>query len=232
MQDVSCQIDGNAILKQISLTSGVNNCIALVGPNGAGKSTFLKVCHGLLPPSGGSIQWQGKSPKQMGRKIAMVFQRPCLLSRSVRANLSYVLSLRGIGRPLQSRYISEALSLVGLHEFGDRNAVSLSGGEQQRLAIARAWLLKPEIILLDEPSAGLDLLSSKAVEDLILRLKRQNIKIIFSSHNLAQVRRLCDEIIFLDYGRCIKQCGVNEFFDHSQEKEVCEFMRLQALVSA
>lgn len=231
MRDLTCRINDNTILECINLNSTADDCTALVGPNGAGKSTFLKICHGLLLPNSGEIRWRGHTPAQMGRKIAMVFHKPCLLNRSVRANLSYVLSLRRIRRKEQERHIDEALGLVGLQGFGDRNAVSLSGGEQQRLAIARAWLLQPEIILMDEPCTGLDSTSSNAVEGLILKLKQQAIKIIFSSHNLAQVRRLCDEIVFLDRSRCIRQCSVDDFFDNPQKSEICEFMRLQVLAS-
>ena len=229
MHDVSYRIAGKAILEEINVTGTENSCTALVGANGAGKTTFLKLCHGLLPPSSGYILWQGKSAAQMGRSVAMVFQQPHLLRRSVYANLAYVLALRGIQRRAWGQYIDGALQLVNLERFSDRDATSLSVGEQKKLAIARAWLLQPKIILMDEPGAGLDLVSSKGVEDLILRLKQQNIKIIFSSHNLAQVRRLCDEVIFLSQGRVVKQCRGKDFFDGSKEDEVCEFIRLQSL---
>ena len=227
MNRVGYRIGNHTLIDDISLNSSINHCTALLGANGAGKSTFLRLCHGLLTPTSGEIYWGTQAPQALGRRITMVFQKPCLLKRSVYANLSYALYLHRVRSSEREKRIKAAFQLVHLTHQIHRSAQLLSGGEQKKLAIARAWVLQPDIILFDEPTAGLDIDSTHAVEKIISDLSQQGIKIIIASHNLAQVRRLCDEIIFLDQGRVIQQCGTQEFFDNPREKTICEFIKSQ-----
>lgn len=224
------RVKEHVLIDGISLVSEPDLCSALVGPNGAGKTILLKLCHGLLTPASGKVLWADQTPEAMGRKITMVFQKPCVLRRSVYANLDYVLKLRRLGRPERRRRVDEALQLVGMETLAARKAPLLSGGEKKRLAIACAWVLNPQVILFDEPTSELDLHAAAMVEKTIMNLRKRGIKIVFSSHNLAQVRRLCDEVIFLNRGRCITHTGKDDFFNKPQDPTICEFMRSQVFV--
>ena len=228
LRDLGYRVQRHTLIDGVSLSSPADCCTALLGANGAGKSTFLRLCHGLLTPTSGEVHWGTRTPRAAARWITMVFQRPCLLGRSAYANVDYALRLHGIRGAERGRRVTTALQLINLTHRAHHQAQSLSGGEQRRLALARAWVLQPEVILMDEPTAGLDVVSSQAVEEIITNLSRQGIKIIIASHNLAQVRRLCDEVIFLDQGRVVQQCGTREFFENPTEKSVCEFINSQA----
>ena len=228
MRQVSYQAYGYSLIDGISLTSPMGHCTALLGANGAGKSTFLRLVHGLIAPTAGEIRWGDHFPQAMGSRITMVFQKPRLLRRSAYANIKYALQVNKIPSHTHRQRIEIALKLVNLTHRGDCQASLLSGGEQRRLAIARAWVLQPDVMLLDEPTAGLDIASSEAVEQIILNLKQQSIKVIIASHHLAQVRRLCDEVIFLDQGRLVQQASAQMFFDNPQGGVVCDFIRSQS----
>jgi tungstate transport system ATP-binding protein len=142
----------------------------VLGPNGAGKSVLLKLCHGLLRPTRGEVRWAGATPDDTRRRQGMVFQRPVLLRRSVGQPAASAQGARRAAREARA-LAAEALRAAGLAAFARQSARTLSGGEQQRLAIARAWVLKPEVLLLDEPTANLDPEATRAIEELILRLR-------------------------------------------------------------
>ncbi len=217
----------HALLRDISLISPPEACTALLGPNGAGKTTLLRLCHGLIEPTGGNVRWGNAKPDSLGRRIAMVFQKPCLLRRSARANVDYALRLHGFSWGERRQRVSEAFRLVGLEHRAGHQALSLSGGEQQRLAIARACALSPRIILMDEPTSKLDMESTAMVENVIANLKREGVKVMLTSHNLAQVKQLCDDVIFLNRGRLVTYMTCDEFFKHTKDKAICDFIRLQ-----
>ncbi len=193
------------ILADIDLKVGAGRT-ALLGPNGAGKSTLLRLMHGLLRPSAGAIIW----PASLSQ--AMVFQRPVMLRASVLANIEYGLSLRGVPAGERQRKAHEALARVGLPELARRQARKLSGGEQQRVALARAWALEPEVLFLDEPTASLDPASSREVERIIGEIAAGGARIVMTTHNLGQARRIAAEVIYLEGGRLIEQTPVAEFF--------------------
>ncbi len=226
--DLDYAVRGHTLLRDINFTSDADACTALLGANGAGKTTLLRLCHGLIEPSGGDIRWGDASPRDLGGRIAMVFQRPRLLRRSAYANVDYVLRLHGFSDEERRRCITEAFRLVGLEHRATHQAHLLSGGEQQRLAVARACALSPDVILMDEPTGRLDMESTERVEDAIRSLKRAGTKIIFTSHNLSQVRQLCDDVIFLDRGCLIAHAACEEFFSSTGNKTICDFLRLQA----
>lgn len=179
---------------------------AILGPNGAGKSTLLRLMHGLLRPSGGRLIW----PRAMSQ--GMVFQRPVMLRSSVAANVAYGLKLRGVPAHQRRLCTQEMLSRVGLAHLGGRQARCLSGGEQQRIALARAWALKPEVLFLDEPTASLDPASSREIERIIAEIAAGGTKVVLTTHNLGQARRLADEVLYLEGGRLIEQTPAAEFF--------------------
>ena len=179
---------------------------ALLGPNGAGKSTLLRLMHGLLRPSAGTVVW----PRPLTQ--AMVFQRPILLRATVLANIEYGLLLRGIPAGARREQALAALARVGLPELAQRQARKLSGGEQQRVALARAWALDPQVLFLDEPTASLDPASSREVERIIREIAAGGTKIVMTTHNLGQARRIAEEVVFLEAGRLVEQTPAEIFF--------------------
>jgi tungstate transport system ATP-binding protein len=196
----------------------------VLGPNGAGKSLLLRLCHGLIQASNGSIRWHGMDVHAARRYQAMVFQRPILLRRSVAANISYALRIRGMPRRQRQTVVHEALQEAGLWDLAGRSARLLSGGEQQRLALARARVLKPQVLLLDEPSASLDPAATQAVETLLEQISKSGTKIIMTTHDLGQARRLGDEVLFLHRGQLLEHGPAAEFFSRPQSKEAAAFL--------
>ena len=183
--------------------------IALVGANGSGKTTLLRVLHGVVAHEG-----TRRTGAAMLRQ-AMVFQRPFLLRLSVWSNLRIALWLAERATPAQERHAraGEALARVGLDALAARPARALSGGEQQRLALARAWATRPELLLLDEPTASLDPDAKAAVEKLLAGFAADGTTIVFSTHDLGQARRLATRIVHLDAGRIDLDAPAREFFD-------------------
>jgi tungstate transport system ATP-binding protein len=212
---------GVRILSDVALTIEAGAPTIVIGPNGAGKSVLLRLLHGLLAPSEGRVTWAG----QAARRQAMVFQRPVLLRRSVLANAAYPLGLAGVARAEREARAREALALVGLGELADRPARRLSGGEQQRLALARAAALHPEVLFLDEPCASLDPAATKAVEEIVARLAARGTKIVMTTHDLGQARRLAGEVVFLHRGRVAEQAPAAAFFAQPAAPEAAAFLR-------
>lgn len=192
----------------------------VMGPNGSGKSLMMRLAHGLLPPSQGEIRWEGRTPRQ-----AMVFQRPVLLKRSALANLVYALAVNGTPRRQRKARAREALERFGLGALERRPARVLSGGEQQRLALARAWLLAPEVLFLDEPTSALDPAAILAVESAVQEFHAGGTRILMSSHDLNQARRLADEVLFLNAGRLIEHTDAATFFTAPASAEARAFIR-------
>jgi tungstate transport system ATP-binding protein len=183
----------------------------------------MRLCHGLLAPTSGRIDWQGSASG--GRRQAMVFQRPVMLRRSALANITYGLKLAGVApqeRELRARDVIEA---VGLAAVAERPARVLSGGEQQRLALARAWALGPEVLFLDEPTANLDPRASREVESIINQIRASGTKIVMTTHNLGQAKRLGDEILFLSHGRLVERSPAERFFARPASVEADAFIR-------
>jgi tungstate transport system ATP-binding protein len=196
---------GLRLIKDLDFTLEPGPTTVICGPNGAGKSLLLRLCHGLIPPTAGRIVWAGTAAGEPRRHQAMVFQRPVMLRRSAAGNIEHALRLRGLERGERRRRIAEALALTRLARFADRPARVLSWGEQQRLALARAWALRPHVLFLDEPTANLDPAVTRVIEELIVEIRRQGTKIVLTTHDLGQMRRLGDEILFLHRGRLVER---------------------------
>ncbi len=200
------------LIDDVTLEIGAGAKTVILGPNGAGKSLLLRLCHGLIGPSAGSVRWRGEDGGDARRRQAMVFQKPVMLRRSVRANVGYGMRLQGIAVPERVVGIERALARTGLSEFAARPASVLSGGERQRLALARAWALAPEVLFLDEPTASLDPGATAAVEAIVEEIHHAGTKIVMTTHDLGQARRLADEVVFLDRGRVTERATVEVFF--------------------
>ena len=223
LQDVSFAISGKTLIDRVSMEITEGPRTIILGPNGAGKSVLMRLCHGLFAPTSGSITWRGAANGRT--RQAMVFQRPVMLRRSALANVVYALKLAGISpreRELRARDVVDAVGLSGVAE---RPARVLSGGEQQRLALARAWALGPEVLFLDEPTANLDPGATRDVETLIGQIRAGGTKIVMTTHNLGQAKRLGDEILFLSQGRLVEHTPVDQFFAKPASAEADAFIR-------
>jgi tungstate transport system ATP-binding protein len=205
------RVGGSNLVDAIDLDLPPRSLTMVMGPNGAGKSLLLRLMHGLLRPTAGQVTWGGNSLDDAVRKRqAMVFQRPILLRRSVAANIRFVLKLRGIASPER---VLEILEYAGLAHQAHQPARLLSGGEQQRLALARALALDPQVLFMDEPTASLDPASTAAIESIVRRVHERGTKIIFVTHDLGQARRLAEDVVFLNRGRLVEHTPAPRFFD-------------------
>jgi tungstate transport system ATP-binding protein len=212
---------GVTILDRITLEIEAGSPTVLIGPNGSGKTTLLRTAMGLLSPTQGRITWGGIEEFPPARR-AIVFQRPVMLRRSVGANLSYALSVARI--PRRAERIKELLSMVGLANLGKRSARQLSGGEQQRLALARAIARDPTVLLLDEPTASLDPASTKAIEEIISAIAASGIKVVISTHDLGEARRIGGEIVLLHRGQVVETANAVEFLNSPKTHEAKAFL--------
>jgi tungstate transport system ATP-binding protein len=212
LDGVRFEAGGERLIHDLSLTLAAGTRTVVLGPNGAGKSLLLRLCHGLLRPTAGSIRWAWDDPARVRQQQAFVFQRPVLLRRSARANVAYGLAIAGVPRGERLRRVQAALEQVGLGDLADRPARVLSGGEQQRLALARAWALEPKVMFLDEPTANLDPAATRAIEAVVAAMHERGVKIVMTTHDLGQARRHADEIVFLHKGRLIEHAGAARFF--------------------
>ena len=210
-QGITVRSDGRLLLDDVSLALTHGPRTVVMGPNGAGKSLLLRVLHGLVAPDAGTVNFAGRAADAaVVRRQAMVFQKPTLLRRSARANIKYVLG--GLDRAARTAAADSILAAARLSHVADSPARRLSGGEQQRLAIARALALDPDILLLDEPCANLDPASTLALEEMIDSARDGGAKIVLVTHDIGQARRLADDVVFLSGGRLAEHTPADRFF--------------------
>lgn len=229
VRGVRYEARGAALVDGLSLDLRAGGRTVLLGPNGAGKSLTLRLCHGLLRPHAGEVRWLGPDAARARDFQAMAFQRPVLLRRTALANVTYALSLKGIARPTRRNLALRALERTGLLALAHRQARVLSAGEQQRLALARAWALRPRVLFLDEPTANLDPAACRAVEAIIEAVDAAGSKILMTTHDLGQARRMADEVLFMHRGRLLEQTPAAEFFERPRSDEARSFLRGELL---
>ncbi len=222
LEAVSYVAGGRTLIDRVSLTLEAGASTIVLGANGAGKSVLMRLMHGLLAPSAGRIAWSGTGAR---RRQAMVFQRPVMLRRSALANVRYALDAAGVAPRERERLAREALAEVGLAHMAQAPARVLSGGEQQRLALARAWALHPEVLFLDEPTANLDPGATREIEAVIRAFDVSGTKIVMSTHSLGQARRLGDEVVFLHQGRVAERAPSEVFFKQPASAEAAAFIK-------
>ncbi len=225
LREVSFSAGGRTIIDRISFELAAGPATVILGANGAGKSVLMRLMHGLLAPSSGSIRWSDPDAGRLRRNQAMVFQRPVLLRRSALANITYALQLARVARAEREALAFEALESVGLPHLAHRPARVLSGGEQQRVALARAWALHPEVLFLDEPTASLDPGATREIEAVIKAFDAAGTKIVMATHNLGQARRLADEVLFVHQGRLAESAPVEAFFKRPASPEAAAFIK-------
>jgi tungstate transport system ATP-binding protein len=225
LEDVAYAPRGQPLVTGVSLIIEAGPSTIILGANGAGKSVLMRLMHGLLAPTSGRVRWQEAGAASLRRRQAMVFQRPVMLRRSALANVAYALALAGVPAAEREAQARAALEEVGLRDLAQRPARVLSGGEQQRLALARAWALHPEVLFLDEPTANLDPGAVREIETVIKAFDAAGTKIVMATHNLAQARRLGDEVIYLQSGRVMERSPIDQFFARPATAEAAAFMK-------
>ena len=221
IKNLNYSIGSKEILYNLNIKIISDRITVIMGPNGAGKSIFLKILNGIIRPTSRKILWNEKVDESLVLNgQALVFQKPVLLRRSVKANLDFFDKLTN----LNNYDKNQLLKIVDLLDQKNQPARLLSLGEQQRLSLIRALLLRPRLIMLDEPTANLDPASTKIIEDIIISLKEFGIKIIFVTHNILQAKRLADEVIFFDKGKLIEHSNSKEFFLNSKSMKVNNYL--------
>lgn len=216
------EVERQRLIDEIDLSLKPGSLTAVLGPNGAGKSLLLRLLHGLIAPTAGLIAWDGEPPGDSLRtRQAMVFQRPVMLRRSVGANIDFALKLRGRAGA-QRR--NEILERAGLSALAQQSARHLSGGEQQRLALARALAVEPAVLFLDEPTANLDPAATAAIEDTVRAAHRDGTTVVAITHDLGQARRLNGDVVFMHSGRIVEHTPGEAFFARPASQAARDFI--------
>jgi len=227
--DVSIVARAVTILDHVTLTLGAGAPTVLIGPNGAGKTTLLRAAMGLVPVSRGLITWGGREHSPPTRR-AILFQRPVMLRRSAAGNVRYALAAAHVPRQQRAGRAAALLAEVGLEDLDRRPARRLSGGEQQRLALARALAGNPDVLFLDEPTASLDPAATKSIEDTVRAVTARGVKVVMSTHDLGEARRLAGDIVFMHRGRLIESGPAADFFAAPRSDEARRFIAGELLV--
>lgn len=217
-------LGGQELLRDLNLRCYESGVTLVMGANGAGKSLFLRSLHGLLPAEG-EIKFAGRALAETHAEQAMVFQKPTLLRRTVRQNMEFAAPAGAT-----QGEIDTLLNEVHLREKADQPARRLSGGEQQRLALARALLTRPKILLLDEPTASLDPASVMIIERLILDASNAGVKVIFVSHDIGQAKRLAADVVFLHQGEITEHSAAQHFFSKPSSREAQAYLAGELLI--
>jgi tungstate transport system ATP-binding protein len=221
--DATVSAGAVTVLDRVSLVIQPGAPTVLIGPNGSGKTTLLRLAMGLLSPSRGQVTWGGVAGVPPIKR-AIVFQRPVMLRRSAAGNIRYALQAARVPREQHDARIAELLAQVGLGGMASRPARRLSGGEQQRLALARALAREPTVLFLDEPTASLDPAATKSVEDIVRAIAARGIKVVMATHDLGEARRLAGDIAFLHRGRVVETADAPSFFRSPQTIEARTFI--------
>ena len=231
LQKVTKAYNGRTVLDIVNLQIQPGEVLGLVGPSGAGKSTLLRLLNFLEQPSSGQLSFHGQTqqngvemPLELRRRVTTVFQRPMLLNRTVWENVAFGLQLRG--QRDSSELIQATLEQVGLAELAQQRARTLSGGEAQRVVLARAMVLKPEVLLLDEPTANLDPYNVGKIEEIVRQLnQQQGVTLVLVTHNVFQAHRLATRVGFMLEGRLVETAPTEQFFNQPSDARTSAFVR-------
>ena len=238
IRKVSASYDGKTVLHDVSMDIEPNKITAVIGPSGCGKTTFLRTMNGLLWEEAGAktegeilldgVNIRSLPKEELRKRVGLVFQTPSPFPFSIYKNMTYALKYYG-GRDRKTldRIVTEKLKMAGLYdevknELG-KSAGKLSGGQMQRLCIARALTVEPEILLLDEPCSALDVRSSAVIEEMLTELKKRY-TIVIVTHNIAQAKRIADNAVFFFDGRMVEYAPASELFSDPKEPETKSFL--------
>ncbi len=228
LTDLSVVLSQKIILDKINCKIKSNSITAVLGPNGAGKSIFLQTINGLVSVQSGRLTFNlMENNQEIREQQAMVFQTPVLLRRTVMANMQFVSKLRN---KESNRSLNNILNKVGLEGYEKKPARLLSGGEKQRLSMARALIVNPNLLLLDEPTANLDPYSLNLIEDLVLEENSIGKTVIFTTHDMSQAKRLATDVIFLNKGKVLEQTVSKRFFKNPKTLEAQKYINGEILI--
>lgn len=223
LKDAETSRRGKRLVGPLDLTLDGQGLCVVIGPNGAGKTTLLRLMHGTARLTGGRIDWACDTAEARHHQ-AFVFQRPIVLRRTVEENLTYPLRLRRVAKAAARAAAEEWARRVGLHALLSHRAGTLSGGEQQKLAIARALITKPALVFLDEPTASLDGRATREIEGILQKAKADGTRLILSTHDMGQARRIGDQVVFMLGGRVHETASASAFFERATTPEARAFI--------
>ncbi len=224
VQGVSVKKRGKTIISELDLELSKDGLTIIMGPNGAGKTTLLRLLHGLEQPRTGKLDWN-TNLKTARLNQAFVFQTPIMLRRSALENIIYPLTLKGASKSEAMREAEKWINIINLEQSAHLNAKLLSGGEKQKLALARALATKPQLLLLDEPTSNLDGRATKEIEALLNQTRKSGTRIVMTTHDIGQAKRLADEVIFLYHGKIHEKQEAISFFKKPSTKEATAFLK-------
>jgi len=235
---VTHKYDGRPVLQNINLSVDRGDVFALIGPTGAGKTTLLRIVDLLEVPGAGEIYFDGiripqsgKQRLEMRRRISFIHQKPQVFNLSVYDNVACGLRWRGVEKNKIGGKVDHILEMVGLEGYKSRNARTLSGGEAQRVALARSLVLEPEVLLLDEPTANLDPVSTTKIEQLIQYIAKQgNTTMIMATHVMSQGQQLADRIGVLLGGKLVQTGNAIDIFRAPQNEQVAHFVGMENIL--
>lgn len=225
VRDLCYTPNGREVLRGVDLELGAEGITLLMGANGCGKTVLLRMLCGLLEANAGSIEWGRADGARPEQGLMMVFQHPMMLRASVRDNVALGLKPLALTRSERRRRVAAMLERVGLADRARDSARQLSGGERQRLALGRAWLTQPRLLLLDEPTASLDPSATAEVERIIREIRTDGTRILMVTHNLGQATRLGDDVAFMADGRVAEHTPVQGFFSRPRSQEARLFIQ-------
>lgn len=229
MESICFEIEDKVILKEINCEIGLNGITGIIGPSGSGKSTLLRLLNKLISPTKGVVRFKDTDiadmeSQDLRKEIGMVLQRPFLFKGTVKSNLLYGPTIWKIDYTDEG--LCKLLDTVGLEtDFLNRNIDGLSGGEQQRVSLARSLANNPIVLLLDEPTTALDIVSEEIIENTLKRLANECIKIIIVTHSLEQTKRLTNQLLFLREGQLIEKTTSKDFFKRYNDEEIRSFFK-------
>jgi len=224
LQKAEVSRNGKRLLGPLNLTLATSGITAILGHNGAGKSLFMYMAHGQFTPSKGSVLWNDLSAEATRSCRSFMFQNAPLMRRSVTANVEFPLIAQGVAKPDRQTRVATALEQARLSHRATAPAASLSGGEKQRMALARALVTRPQVIMLDEPSASLDPASTKELEENVRLIADSGVKVLIATHDLMQARRLADDVLVFGGGSLLVQAATADFFGQPQKGPVADFL--------
>lgn len=224
MQAAVVKRRGKTLLGPVDLTLGAGGLSIVMGPNGAGKTTLLRALHGLERLSAGSVRWAVPFRETL-RQQAFVFQTPIMLRRTVRENLVYPLRLAGMDGKAAMAMAENWAARIGLDAMLDQQAPRLSGGEKQKLALARALMRRPQIVFLDEPCANLDGRAMREIETILCDARDAGTRIVMATHDIGQARRLASDVLFMMAGQVIEAAPAAQFFDTPQTPQAVALLK-------
>ena len=222
--DIGFQVGRDRLLSDVNISFQGELPTVILGPNGAGKTLLLKICHGLLKPSSGFVRWRDPLLAMQPDSQGMVFQKPVMLRRSVAENVRFALRMTGVTRSLHRERVAAALDAAGLTALADRRATHLSGGEQQRLALARCHAMHPRVLFLDEPTAHLDPAATRKIEEMIAVIRDSGTRIIMVTHDVSQAKRIAGHIVFMHRGTVLESTPSRSFFQQPATPEAAAYL--------